>query len=120
MTGMNENPEPSSPKIPDSRQEPSENESNKGLWYQLQNTVTLTAKQDQIVWAIFGVFCAADAVLLAALFQSGSPPTGFVGPIVSSAGVVVSLVWGRIQKRAIAWLEFYEEVLIELEKRLCI
>jgi hypothetical protein len=105
---MSEKPEVSSP----------EGSGHEGLWHQLQNTVTLTAKQDQIVWAIFGVFCAAEAVLLAALFQSGGPPTGFVGPVVSTAGIVISVVWGFIQYRAIAWLKFYEEALIQLEELL--
>jgi hypothetical protein len=34
------------------------------LWNQLANAVALVAKQDQIVWAIFGAFWAANAVLL--------------------------------------------------------
>jgi hypothetical protein len=45
-----------------------------GLWNQLENAVTLTAKQDQVVWTVFGVFSAAEAVLLAAVFQGGGPP----------------------------------------------
>jgi hypothetical protein len=114
ISHMSENHEGSGQKPPAEKLAPSSD----GLWNQLQNTVTLTAKQDQIVWAIFGVFCAAEAVLLAALFQSGSLPTGFVGPILSSAGVGVSVVWQRIQERAIAWLEFYEGVLIALQNHL--
>lgn len=34
------------------------------LWNQLGNAVAFVVKQDQIAWAIFGVFWAADAVLL--------------------------------------------------------
>jgi hypothetical protein len=86
------------------------------LWNQLENAVTMAAKQDQIVWTVFGVFCAAEAVLLAALFQSGGPPTGYVGRVVSYAGIVISVVWWLIQIRALAWLRFYEDVVIELEK----
>ena len=46
----------------------------------------LAAKRDQIMWAIFGVFWAAEAVLVAGLFQSGSPPKGFLVPVVCIVG----------------------------------
>jgi hypothetical protein len=88
------------------------------LWRQLENAVTLAAKQDQIVWVIFGVFCAAEAVLLAALFQSGGPPQGYVGPVVSIVAIAISFVWAWIQHRAIAWLRFYEDRGKELENLL--
>ena len=49
------------------------------LWSQLANAVALVGKQDQIVWAIFGIFWAANAVLVVALFTTGAlPGTGTV------------------------------------------
>lgn len=87
------------------------------LWNQLGNAVTLVAKQDQIVWAIFGVFWAANAVLLVALFTTGGLPKWPVGLVVSIVGVVLSLVWLAIQHRAMAWLRFYETIVRELEQK---
>jgi hypothetical protein len=87
-------------------------------WKQLEHAVTLAAKQDQIVWAVFGVFCAAEAILLAGLFQNGVAPTGWGGPIMSTAGVAISVVWYLIQQRAQGWLDFYERVIIKLEDTL--
>jgi hypothetical protein len=86
------------------------------LWNQLENVVTLVAKQDQIVWAIFGVFWAANAVLLVALFTSGDLPKRPVGLIVSIVAIALSLVWLATEHRAIAWLKFYEAILKELEQ----
>jgi hypothetical protein len=57
-----------------------------GLWSQLGNAVALAAKQDQIVWAVFGVFWAANAVLLVALFTTGDLPKRSVGLVVSIVG----------------------------------
>jgi hypothetical protein len=93
-------------------------EDNKGLWHQLENTVAFATKQDQIVWAIFGVFGAAQAVLLAALFQNGTAPKDFVGPIVATAGLAISFVWTRTQHRAIEWLNHYEKFMEKLQNEL--
>ena len=86
------------------------------LWNQLSNTVVLVAKQDQIVWAVFGVFWAANAVLLVALFTTGKLPEQSVGIIVSGVGLALSSVWLAIEHRAVAWLKFYEAILKELER----
>lgn len=90
--------------------------SNSDLWNQLGNAVTLIAKQDQIVWAVFGVFWAANAVLLVALFTSGDFPKRPVGLIVSIVGIALSLVWLVIEHRALAWLKYYEGIMKKLEK----
>ena len=95
----------------------SEKQCSDALWSQLQNAVALAAKQDQIVWAIFGVFWAANAVLLVALFTTGDLPKRPVGLVVSIVGLAISLVWTAIQRRAIAWLKFYEGVMSEIEER---
>lgn len=82
---------------------------------QLNNAVMLIAKQDQIVWVVFGVFWAANAVLLNTLFNSGNFPKWPIGLIVSIVGCVFSLVWLTIEYRAIAWLSYYELIMKELE-----
>jgi hypothetical protein len=87
------------------------------LWNQLGNAVALVAKQDQIVWTIFGVFWAANAVLLVALFTTGALPKRPVGLVVSIVGLALSLVWLAIQHRAVAWLKYYEVVVGELEEK---
>lgn len=86
------------------------------LWNQLGNVVALVAKQDQIVWAVFGVFWAANAVLLVALFTTGDLPKRPVGLVVSIFGLALSLLWLAIQHRAMAWLKFYEKVVRKLEE----
>jgi uncharacterized membrane protein len=90
--------------------------SRSDLWNQLGNAVTLVAKQDQIVWAVFGVFWAANAVLLVALFTSGDLPKRPVGLVVSIVGIALSLVWLTIEHRAVGWLKFYEAIVRELEQ----
>lgn len=79
--------------------------------------MTLVAKQDQIVWAAFGVFWAANAVLLVALFTSGDLPKQTVGLIVSVVGIALSLVWLAIEHQAVAWLKFYGTIVWELEQQ---
>ncbi|OFW00137.1 MAG: hypothetical protein A3G20_08125 [Acidobacteria bacterium RIFCSPLOWO2_12_FULL_59_11] len=90
--------------------------SKSDLWNQLGNAVTLVAKQDQIVWAVFGVFWAANAVLLVALFTSGDLPKRPVGFVVSIVGIALSLVWLACERRAVAWLRFYEAIVKGLEQ----
>ena len=97
-------------------EEPLHNET--ALWSQLNNAVTLVAKQDQIVWTVFGVFWAANAVLLVALFTTGNLPGRPAGIIVSGVGVALSAVWWLIQRRAIGYLDFYGNVMRRLEERL--
>ena len=93
------------------------NEVRGDLWNQLGNAVSMVGKEDQIVWTIFGVFWAANAVLLVALFTNGSIPAPSVGIIVSSAGTMLSWVWYFIQRRAIGWLAYYERILHLLEEK---
>ena len=85
---------------------------------QLSNAIAMSAKQDQIVWAVFGVFWAAGAVLLVALFTTGNAPSRSVGLVVSIAGTVLSFIWAIIQYRALGYLHFYDSVVQEIESRL--
>jgi len=86
------------------------------LLVQLGHAVTMAAKQDQIVWTIFGVFWAANGAMLVSLLGGSEPPRRPAALIVSAAGVVLSCVWVIIQRRAIGWLCFYENVVRELEE----
>ena len=88
------------------------------LLAQLGNAVGLVAKEDQIVWAIFGVFWAANVLLLGALFVTGRLPDDTVGALISSAGVILCVVWSLIEARAIHFLAFYEAVHSSLEDML--
>ncbi len=88
------------------------------LWNQLGHAVSMAAKEDQIVWTIFGVFWAANAVLLVALFTTGALPSPPVGIVVSASGAALSSVWFLIQRRAIGWLGYYERIIRELEQKL--
>ncbi len=92
--------------------------SESAAWKQLSNAVALGAKQDQIVWTVFGVFWAANAVLLVALFATGDLPERRVGIIASAFGIALSAVWWRVERRAIEYLGAYEEVIRRLERRL--
>jgi hypothetical protein len=76
--------------------------------------------KDARTCAVFGVFWAAGAVLLVALFNNGQGPNRPVGMIVSSTGVILSLVWTLLQLRAIGYLHFYDAIVEEIETRLSI
>jgi len=89
---------------------------NNELWNQLGHAVTMAAKEDQIVWTIFGVFWAANAVLLVGLFTTGEMPSAKVGVVISTIGIVLSCVWFIIQRRAISWLEYYEKIIFWIEE----
>jgi hypothetical protein len=82
---------------------------------QLGHAVATAAKQDQIVWAIFGIFWTADAVLLVALFTSGHLPSREVAIVVAVVGFVLSSVWSIIQFRSIAAFQYYESIIARLE-----
>ena len=95
-----------------------EEKSNDTFWNQLGNVVTMAAKEDQIIWAIFAVFWAANAVLLVALFTTGAIPKDNVVMIISFVGLVLSLIWFFIQRRAIKWLIYYENIINRIEDEL--
>lgn len=52
---------------------------------QLSNAVALASTTNQIVWTVFGIFWAANAVLLVALFTTGDLPHRTPGLVVSAA-----------------------------------
>ncbi|MDR3718733.1 MAG: hypothetical protein P4K98_08015 [Bryobacteraceae bacterium] len=71
------------------------------------------------MWAIFGTFWAANALLLVALFSQGDfPKNPAVAVVISAAGLVVSVAWFLIQRRAIAHLARYEAIIAAIEAEL--
>jgi hypothetical protein len=83
---------------------------------QLTNVVNRSAYEDTVVWAIFGTFWAANALLLVALFSRGDfPQNPGVGVVISIAGTIVGVAWFLIQRRAIAHLARYERIIALLE-----
>lgn len=88
------------------------------LWRQLGNAIHLRSAQDQVLWSIFGVFWAANAILLVALFQSGAAPTNPIGMVISGVGALLSFVWYRIQGRALGHVRRHETLMERLERQL--
>ena len=85
------------------------------LWNQLGNAVSLASTTNQVVWTVFGIFWAANAVMLVALFTTGDLPARVPGLIVSSVGIALSFIWALIQCRAIRYLGLYEAIIERLE-----
>jgi hypothetical protein len=88
------------------------------LLQQLGNAIKLRSAQDQVLWSIFGVFWAANAILLVALFPKGYFPTYLVGLIISLVGLFLAIVWYKIQNRALGHVKLYEDLMKELENKL--
>ncbi|MEO8681075.1 MAG: hypothetical protein ABI665_18640 [Vicinamibacterales bacterium] len=92
-------------------------ESNDGtLQNQLTHAIALQCSSNQILWTVFGIFWAANAALLVALFATGAWPTPTIVLIVASVGGALSMVWFYIQDRAIKYLRFYDAVVHQLER----
>lgn len=88
------------------------------LWKQLTNVINSRSSQDEVLWSIFGTFWAGNAILLVALFPNGAAPKNFAGIVISLVGVLLSLVWGAIQRRALGHIERYEELMNKVEEKL--
>ena len=89
------------------------------LWSQLANAISLRSSQDQVLWSIFGTFWAANAILLVALFTSGTMPSDpFVGIVISVVGILLSLTWHVIQNRALGHLMRHEMLVTMIETSL--
>jgi hypothetical protein len=87
------------------------------MFRQLDNVVKLASKEDRIIWTIFSIFWAAEALLIVAIFNDHGISNELVFLTVSFVGLLISLVWFLVQRRSIKWLEYYEELirLIEIE-----
>ncbi|MGP8069953.1 MAG: hypothetical protein ACLP5V_08690 [Candidatus Bathyarchaeia archaeon] len=85
------------------------------LWKQLQNAVAVRSSQDQVNWSIFGIFWAANALLLVAIFTSNAR---YVVSVVSTIGIITSIVWLMLMYRSIGHITIYEDVMKEIENKL--
>lgn len=88
------------------------------LWQQLNHAISLRSAEDQVIWTIFGVFWAANALLLVALFQNGKIPMPSIGMVISGVGALLSFVWYQIQRRALGYLYMFEGIVERLERKL--
>jgi hypothetical protein len=87
-------------------------------WKQLANAISMRSAQDNILWMQFGVFSAAHAVLLIALFAGGELPQGAVGIIITLIGFGLSFVSYKIQLRGLGHIDTLEILIDRLERRL--
>lgn len=86
---------------------------------QLALTIKMRSSQDQVLWSIIGIFFAANAVLLVAIFPNGNyPPNPLVGVIITLFGVLLCMAWHLIQGRAIGYVKKHEALIFALEKAL--
>ncbi len=91
------------------------------LLEQLKNAIALTAKQDTIVWAVFGVFLAAEGVFFTEVLQSGAfKDRPVIGLAICMAASGIAFVWNVIQQRALKHLYRYENLVRALETKLVI
>ncbi len=98
-----------------SKRELEENE----LWAQLRNAISLRISEDSVLWHIFGIFWAASALLLVALFRSGDFPDNFiVGLIISTVGFSLSIAWFLIQRRSLGHVKRHEKLMERIEQKL--
>ncbi len=89
------------------------------LWTQLSNAASLRSSEDQVLWTISGIFWAANAVLLVALFQGGKlPETNVPCLVVSAVGMILSTIQYFLQGRALGHIQRYEELMTKLERAL--
>ena len=94
-------------------------ENNNWMWTQLQNAIKMRSSEDQILWIIFGIFWAVNAVLLVALFRDGGlPDDSGVGVVVSLVGIFMSVTWCLIQFRTLGRVKKYEALMEKLEQTL--
>jgi hypothetical protein len=89
------------------------------LWNQLSNAASLRSSEDQVLWMISGIFWAADALLLVALFQKGELPEANAPPLVVSAvGMALSTIQYFLQGRTLGHIHRYDALITRLERAL--
>jgi len=89
---------------------------NRQLWSQLSNAISLRSSEDQVLWTISGIFWAANALLLVALFQGGRLPDTYPPRfVIASVGVVLATIQYFLQGRALGHIRRYEELIKRLE-----
>ena len=82
------------------------------LWRQLSNANTLRSSEDQVLWSISGIFWAANAILLVALFQNGKLPDSHLPRLaISAVGAILSLTQYFLQGRTLGHIKRYEKLI---------
>ena len=89
--------------------------SNELLKKQLNFANNLKIHENTLNWSIFGIFLAANVLLVVTLFQNYNYPLKMVFTIV---GLFLSLIWIVIQIRALEFRTFYDELVFRLEEEL--
>jgi hypothetical protein len=89
------------------------------MFDQLSRAADLRSSEDLVLWAIFGAFWGTNSVLLVALFASGTFPINhFVGIVVATVGILLSVIWHIIQRRCIGHIKRFEMLIDRLERKL--
>lgn len=93
---------------------------NKWSKVQLQNVTSLRIDEHNTWVTLFSTCLATTALLLIALFNTGSLPIKSVGIIICSFGFFISLVYFYVQNRALVamknWEKAIEQIEVELKK----
>lgn len=85
------------------------------LLTQLQ--ILLRSAQDQVLWTMFGIFWAANAILIVAVFNTGElPDEPWITGVIASVGALMCLVWHWVQSRALGNVIKHERLMQRLEK----
>ena len=92
--------------------------SREELWKQLENANVSRVGQDQVIWSIFGIFWAANALLLVAIFTSNLDYTKYTVTIISGVGIFTSIVWFLILHRGLSHNSLYECLMRIIEDKL--
>lgn len=88
-------------------------------WKQLSNVISLRDGQDLILWTIFGIFWAANVLLVGALLGQGRPPdSGVVGFVIALVGVAMCTAWLGVQRRALFQLTRFDNLITRVESSL--
>lgn len=88
------------------------------MWGQVTNAIRMRARQDQVLWSMSGIFWAANAVLLVALFQGGHLPETLHARIIPLVGATLSSIQYFMQGRALAHIARLEDLIRRLETAL--
>jgi len=93
------------------------NDTTELLRDQLRNAVARWAAEDQVSWAIFSLFMAANAILARQLPHRDH---WFSASFACTGGLAASIVWRVLQGRVVWYLSFFEEVVWKLESKLAL
>lgn len=77
--------------------------------------------QDSVLWAIIGAFLGTNAILLVALFSTGTFPTSSPARIIPCImGMISSFLWWIMQAAALRRVKWYETVVLALQVRVAL